>query len=139
MGTNIKSKMFSDEKKKAFLRVFSNLKQKVIWKYEENLPEKSDNILIDKWLPQSDILAHPNVKLFITHGGLLGITEAIFNAVPIIAIPIYGDQELNSARAVSAGWGIRLSYDNLTETSIQRSIENVLLNPRYYLFIFFDG
>lgn len=130
MGSNLKSTMFDNENKEAFLKTFSKLKQKIIWKYEEDLPEKPNNVLIDKWLPQADILAHPNIKLFITHGGLLGSTEAIYNAVPIIGIPVFGDQELNVARAVTSGWGIKLGYDNLTESSIKWSIEHVLSDLR---------
>lgn len=131
MGSNLKSTMFTNESKVALLKTFSKLKQKIIWKYEEDLPEKPNNVLIDKWLPQSDILAHPNIKLFITHGGLLGLTEAIYNAVPIIGIPVYGDQELNVARAVESGWGLKLSYENLTESSIKWSIEHILSDSRY--------
>lgn len=43
----------------------------MLWKWEDDLPDKPSNIRIEKWLPQNDILGHPNVKLFITHGGLL--------------------------------------------------------------------
>lgn len=52
-----------------FLKAFSKLKQRVIWKYEDETLVVPSNVLIKKWLPQSDILAHPNVVLFITHGG----------------------------------------------------------------------
>lgn len=59
------------EKRNAILAAFGQLKQNVIWKYEddtiENVPA---NVRIEKWLPQSDVIAHPNVVLFITHGGL---------------------------------------------------------------------
>lgn len=35
---------------------------------------------------------HPNVKAFITHGGLLGSSEAAHCGVPTIVTPMYGDQ-----------------------------------------------
>lgn len=42
-----------------------------LWKFEEptidlKLPE---NVIIRPWLPQSDMLAHPNITAFITHSG----------------------------------------------------------------------
>lgn len=51
--------------------------------------------MIQKWLPQNDILAHPNVKLFITHSGLFGTFEALANGVPLMMIPFFGDQYRN--------------------------------------------
>lgn len=50
--------------------------------------------------------------LFISHGGLLSTTEAIHYAVPIIGIPVFGDQFNNVDRAVKKGFGklVKLSY-----------------------------
>lgn len=129
MGSNIKSTMLPLEIRSGILRAFSKLKQKVLWKWEEpNLPDKPDNVFIRSWFPQDDILAHPNVRLFITHGGLLSSTEAIYFGVPIIGIPVFGDQFLNMARAVSNGYGIQVSYTNLTETSISWALNTMLSN-----------
>lgn len=53
-------------------------KQKVIWKYEsekELANRISSNVLVRKWLPQNDILAHKNVQLFISHGGMFSMFE----------------------------------------------------------------
>lgn len=72
MGSNLKSADFPQAKKEAILKVFSRLKQKVLWKFETDLPGKPDNVKIVHWLPQQDALAHPNVVAFITHVGLLG-------------------------------------------------------------------
>lgn len=45
------------EKRNAFLNAFSQIPQRVLWKYEEDdLPGKTDNIMIRKWMPQRDIL-----------------------------------------------------------------------------------
>ena len=51
-----------------------------------------------KWGPQNDILAHPATKAFITHAGANSLYEAAYHAVPVVAIPIFGDQPRNAAQ-----------------------------------------
>lgn len=41
---------------KMFLNVFSKIPQTVIFKYEEDLPEAPDNVVVRKWIPQRDII-----------------------------------------------------------------------------------
>lgn len=48
--------------------------------------------------------AHPNVKLFISHGGFFSTIETIYFGVPVIGIPIVGDQQTNIANAETAGY-----------------------------------
>jgi glucuronosyltransferase len=85
MGSYIDGIDWKIEDREAFIKIFGKLKQKVIWRYSnETLPGNPGNIKISSWLPQRDILAHPNVKLFITHGGLLGTTEALVEGVPVL-------------------------------------------------------
>jgi len=97
MGSFIQSKQWPVEMREALVKSFGKLKQKVLWKYEnETLPGNPGNIKIGSWIPQRDILAHPNVKLFITHGGLLGTTEAIIEGVPVLGLPIFGDQKVRN-------------------------------------------
>ncbi|KAJ8928777.1 hypothetical protein NQ314_018635 [Rhamnusium bicolor] len=48
-------------------------------------------------------MEHPNVVGFITHGGLLSVTEAVFYGVPMVGIPIFGGQRMNVARCVQKG------------------------------------
>ena len=75
-------------------------------------------------------LAHPNVRLFITHGGLLSTQEAIHRGVPLVGIPIFADQHYNLARIVSAGIGIKLDYENITTESVTWALNEVLNNQR---------
>lgn len=93
LGTNLRSSDMPPEQLKVFLNVFAALKQRVLWKWEDdNMANLPKNVLVQKWMPQSDILAHKNVKVFITHGGLLSTQEGVFRAVPMLGIPIYCDQ-----------------------------------------------
>lgn len=85
----------SDDKKQAIYSALAKLKEKVIWKWDEELSVDDNKFMVRKWLPQDDILAHRNVKLFITHGGLLSCTESILRGKPVVGIPIFGDQMVN--------------------------------------------
>lgn len=76
------------------------------------------------------ILAHPNIKLFITHGGLLSTTEAVYHGIPIVGIPLYGDQELNLANAEKNGIGRGVRYGELTESKLTDLVQEVLTNPK---------
>lgn len=81
----------------------------------------------------STSLAHPNVKLFITHGGLLSTFETIYHGIPIVAIPIFGDQKMNTAKAVKQGYATVVPFQKLTEDSLEKAIKEVLSNPRWVL------
>lgn len=132
MGSNLKSKYMPEKQRKALLSVFSKLKQKVLWKFEDdNLPGKPSNVKIRTWLPQQSILAHPNVKLFITHGGLLSTTETIYHGVPVLAIPIFGDQSMNAAQIELSGFGKALKFSELNEENLKNSLDELLNNPKY--------
>lgn len=92
-GSNVQSKEMPPQMLRLFLRVFGSMKQRVLWKFEdESIGQLPPNVMIRKWLPQADILAHPNVKVFITHGGLFGTQEGVHYAVPMLGIPFYCDQ-----------------------------------------------
>lgn len=132
MGSNLKSRDLPLEKRNAILNTFKKLKQRVLWKFEDGqLEDKPDNVLISGWFPQDDILAHKNVKLFITHGGLLSTTESIYHSTPFIGIPIFGDQFLNMARAEANGYGVHLDYKTLNTNDMLNAIQKVLNDNVY--------
>lgn len=93
LGSNVQSKDMPPEMLSLFLRVFGSLQQRVVWKFEdESIGQLPGNVMVRKWLPQADILAHRHVKVFITHGGLFGTQEGVHYAVPMLGIPFYCDQ-----------------------------------------------
>ncbi|XP_055701703.1 uncharacterized protein LOC129800979 [Phlebotomus papatasi] len=132
LGSNVKSSFLPQEKLDAILKTFSKLKQRVLFKWEtDSLPNQPENVMTQKWMPQSDILAHKNVRVFVAHGGLGGITEAKFHGVPIVGIPFFADQMTNLATASREGWAVVMQLDDLTEETFSRAIKEVLDNPSY--------
>lgn len=130
LGSVLKSCNLPQEKRKALLRAFSKLKQKVLWKYESEIPEQLENVKIQKWLPQQAILAHPNVKLFVTHGGLLSTIETVYHGVPVLAIPIFGDQKQNAQFISERGFGLYLYYQDLTEENLTERLTQLLTEKK---------
>ncbi|CAM9734544.1 unnamed protein product [Ectocarpus sp. 4 AP-2014] len=88
----------------------------VVWSLKEadasHLPPAalaSGRFFIRPWLPQGAALAHPHVKVAVTHCGMGGLYECAVNAVPIVPLPfsLSADQPVNAAIAEAAGFAVR--------------------------------
>ncbi|XP_050312231.1 UDP-glucosyltransferase 2-like [Anthonomus grandis grandis] len=132
LGSNIKGRHLNDSVKEALMGAFSKLPYRVIWKIDHKFKVLPPNVIVRKWFAsQEAILDHPNVKLFITQGGLQSMQEAVYFAKPMIGIPFFGDQHMNVRRMVQLGYGVKLDKDNITQLSITEAVEEVLNNPRF--------
>ncbi|CAH0545936.1 unnamed protein product [Brassicogethes aeneus] len=131
MGSSLNASMLPNHLKQSILRTFGKLQQKVLWKLETDLPGKPKNVKIVNWLPQNDVLAHPNVKLLISHGGILSIIEAVYHGVPILGIPVFWDQEQNIKNAVHNGFALNLPLRELNENTLFSSIHHILYTPEF--------
>jgi len=133
LGSNVQGSHIKADTVKKIFSVLSNLKQRVIWKWEDldKTPGKSDNILYSRWLPQDDILAHPSVKLFINHAGKGGISEAQYHGKPMLSLPVFGDQPGNAHAMVKSGFGLTLSLLTLEEEPFRAAVLEILSNPKY--------
>ncbi len=109
-----------EEKVKAFLSALTSANVRVLWKWEsETMPGKPASVMLKKWLPQQDVLGHPNVRLFVTHGGMGSMIEAVYHGKPVMAIPGFGDQFATAARAERIGLGLALRWNTLTEEMLR--------------------
>ena len=114
-GSILRSADLPSDVRRRFLSTFARLKQRVIMKWEDNSKLSKDdlipsNVKFMTWLPQQDLLGHPKVRLFITHGGLNSIQEAVYHKVPLIILPFIVDQPINARKAQSEGFAIHLAY-----------------------------
>lgn len=66
------------------------------------------------------------MKAFISHGGLLGTTEAVHCGVPVIVMPQYGDQFTNAKALETNGGGIILNFRTATEEEVYQALKTVL-------------
>lgn len=151
-GSTVKMDTLPTKMQSSLQEAFAELPQWVLWKYDGDVMEgQPKNVMIKKWFPQRDILgkylncslrtrfqiviffltAHPKLKLFIYHGGLSGINEAIANGVPIIGIPLFSDQHRNIANVVHLEMGLRLDYKTLDKPSILTAAREVINDPKY--------
>nr|XP_053656171.1 UDP-glucosyltransferase 2-like isoform X1 [Cherax quadricarinatus] len=114
-----------------FVQAFRRLPQRVIWKYDGDLEDVPDNVMIRKWLPQQDILGHNNVKVFISHCGLLSMQEAIYHGTPVLAVPLFADQPSNSHFLTTSELGLSLVWEELTADKIVNGLNDIINDPKY--------
>ncbi|XP_052461754.1 UDP-glucuronosyltransferase isoform X3 [Carassius gibelio] len=121
-----------EAKARVFFEAFRQIPQRVLWRYTGPVPEDAPkNVKLMKWLPQNDLLGHPKVKAFITHGGSHGIYEGIFNGVPMVMLPLFGDQGENVQRLVSRGVAETLSIYDLTSEKLLVALRKVINDKSY--------
>ncbi|XP_026074374.1 UDP-glucuronosyltransferase-like [Carassius auratus] len=121
-----------EAKARVFFEAFRQIPQRVLWRYTGPVPEDAPkNVKLMKWLPQNDLLGHPKVKAFITHGGSHGIYEGIFNGVPMVMLPLFGDQGDNVQRLVSRGVAETLSIYDLTSEKLLVALRKVINDKSY--------
>ena len=119
-------KTFSDD----YSIIVSTGDEKTYEKYA-NSSLKSDKILFVPHTPQVEILKR--AFLFITHAGMNSVSEALQYGVPIICLPLSGDQPFVAWRvADELGIGIRLQADDeLSVSKVKNAISEILDNPIY--------
>ncbi|XP_020662489.3 UDP-glucuronosyltransferase 1A1 isoform X3 [Pogona vitticeps] len=106
--------------------------QTVLWRYTGEVPPNlAKNTKLVKWLPQNDLLAHPKTRAFITHAGSHGIYEGICNAVPMVLMPLFGDQMDNAKRVESRGAGVILNIIEMTAKDISNALQAVIYDKKY--------
>jgi MGT family glycosyltransferase len=91
----------------------------------------NSNMLLLPHVPQIEVLKKSH--LFLTHAGMNSISEALHYGVPIVCIPLHGDQPLIAWRiADELQMGLRLLSNNeLNVEKLKNALEKVLENPKY--------
>lgn len=85
------------------------------------------NFTVAQYVPQLAIL--DEADLFITHGGMNSINEAVMARVPMIGVPNTVEQSVNAFRVEQLQGGLYLEPEKLTPDKLQTAAEQVLGDP----------
>ena len=86
-----------------------------------NVPE---NFLIRNHVPQITVLKQ--ASLFITHGGMNSVSEAMAHGVPMVVIPFVSDQPVNAQQVARLGLGRVLDCKSITPQVLKETAFAVL-------------
>ncbi|XP_066247354.1 UDP-glycosyltransferase UGT5-like isoform X2 [Euwallacea similis] len=135
MGSVLVIESLPKEKLQALLSTFAELPYKILLKgSKERFPKDvkiPENVHLEPWMPQQDILCDSRVKLFVSHGGMMGTQEAIYCGIPVLGIPIFADQSLNIKYAEAMGYAIMVDYEDISKERLLEAARKLLENPQY--------
>jgi UDP:flavonoid glycosyltransferase YjiC (YdhE family) len=97
------------------------------------LPPAPDNVRVERWVPQQDVLGHAAAA--VVHGGSGSTLGAIAAGVPLVVVPLFADQPQNARRVGEVGAGIAVEPNredvDATIPALRTAIERVLAEPSY--------
>ncbi|CAI2351142.1 unnamed protein product [Caenorhabditis sp. 36 PRJEB53466] len=136
-GTQVPTKKVPVELRRNFANAFKHFPDYLfLWKYD-NLTDDSElfadipNIHRLEWLPQTDLLGDHRVKAFISHMGLNSFLETAAAGVPVLAIPLFIDQQHNAYNAAAREMGVIVDRDRLTVDNLVAALTELLSNSKY--------
>ena len=113
----------------AALQPLGDRLQAVVIAPDGTLATPPDHVLVRPRAPVLDLL--PRTDLVVSHGGLNTVSEALTHGVPLVVAPIKGDQMFNANAVVTAGAGVRVSFDHVRPDALREVLLAVLDDPRY--------
>ena len=84
------------------------------------------NIHIYNFVPQLKVLKMTDV--FVTHGGMNSVSEALSLGTPMVVIPFVSDQPVNARCVEKIGVGKQLEYSAVNKDNLKKCVLSVLSN-----------
>ena len=94
-----------------------------------NLGKMPRNFIVQEFVSQLELLQR--TALFVTHGGMNSVSEALYYGVPLIVIPQSADQNLVGQRIEQLGAGKALRMTGVTAQGLRSTAEDILAKPAF--------
>jgi len=85
----------------------------------------------EAFIPQADVLAHPNVRVFVTHAGSGGVQDGVWNGKPFLCIPMVSDQPYNARVVEFLGGGITIPAREVSASRVGRALRRLLTDDAF--------
>lgn len=119
----------------ALADALSRTAARVLWSLpsadQASLPSLANNIRIEPYVAQRAVLAHRAVKLAMIHGGSNSIQEALWEGVPLLVMPFFGDQHYNAARIADVGCGLRVDCTAMNDRNVADKISQLTTRTQF--------
>lgn len=90
----------------------------------KKIKDVPSNVRIYKSVPQLEVLKMADV--FVTHGGMNSVSEALVCGTPMVVIPFVSDQPVNARCIEKLGVGKKLEYSSASPDSIKNAVFSVV-------------
>uniref|UniRef100_A0A7S3GFJ6 Uncharacterized protein n=1 Tax=Palpitomonas bilix TaxID=652834 RepID=A0A7S3GFJ6_9EUKA len=99
---------------------------------EDAAGASSTHLRIEKFLPQTAVLEHPNIELFVSHCGFNSLMESLYRGVPMVCAPGFSDQPSNAARLAHTGAGLKISLEDPSFAAVlTEAVQRILTDTSF--------
>ncbi|KAG5337366.1 CGT galactosyltransferase, partial [Acromyrmex charruanus] len=126
MGSSVRASGMPEALRQIFFAVFSTLPYNVVWKWDGGkIKDLPANVRTAAWWPQQELLGHPKLRAFVSHGGLLSLHEAAYHGAPTLVLPVFCDHDGNAAQAEKLGYALVMDLAGISISALREDIIKV--------------
>ncbi|AOT85594.1 egt [Cyclophragma undans nucleopolyhedrovirus] len=135
-GSSIDTNAFAEEFRSMLIDTFAvfNDDYTILWKIDDAAVQNitlPSNVVTRNWFNQRAVLNHPKTVGFITQGGLQSSDEAIDAQVPMVCLPMMGDQFHHAHKLHRFGVAHSLDTAVVTHEQLLLATQSILSDAAY--------
>jgi len=115
-----------------FMEAFEGEEYGVVWSLPGdqrdvlNSVRVPDNVRLESFVPQRELLEKEEVKVFVSHAGASSSHEALLSGTPVVCMPFFSDQFEFCSRITASGAGQYLDKRHLSSEEIRTKVRRAL-------------
>ncbi|XP_065869683.1 anthocyanidin 3-O-glucosyltransferase 7-like [Euphorbia lathyris] len=104
-----------------------------LWTLKDELKNRLPSGFLDRakgkvvpWAPQSQVLKHPSIGVYVTHCGYNSVLESVAGRVPMICSSVWTDNHM-TAKMIEEVWeiGVRIEGRKITKEGMIKCLETI--------------